>query len=136
MRMEAVVERIKSRMKTVGIKSHAQLAKRCGVEQPQISRLLAGQVKTPSYMRELAAALETTVDWLLTGRADAAYGMQDGRRPYIPYPANIGQDARDAAADENHDLNALLHFYRMSTPQVRKDFLAIIRADLNKKATK
>ncbi len=129
--METIADRVRNRMKALGIKQ-AKLAKRCGVEQPQLSRLLSGETQYPRYINELAIALQTTVNWLKTGEPEPVYGMKDSGIPYKPYPSDVGVKAQDVVAhDVNTDLNALLGLYRSSTGQVRKDFLAIIRHELN-----
>lgn len=64
--METMADRVERKMKALGF-TQPSLAARCGVEQPQITRLLAGTVKNPSYIYELSLALETSVKWLRTG---------------------------------------------------------------------
>lgn len=67
--MKAISERVKERMALLGL-TQKRLAKLCGVEQPQISLLLKGTVRNPTYIYELSKALETSIKWLKTGIED------------------------------------------------------------------
>lgn len=64
--MQNIADRVQERMNALGF-TQETLSSRCGVEQPQISRLLDGTVKNPRYIYELSLALETSVKWLRTG---------------------------------------------------------------------
>jgi transcriptional regulator with XRE-family HTH domain len=125
--METIADRIRMRMKALQIKSQGALAKRCGIEQPQINRLLAGKVKNPSYIHELALALQTTVSWLKTGEAEPVYSVPDPK----PHTHRTPQEQLAGAPAEavNDSVDALIKLYRRSTPATREDFLKIINAD-------
>ena len=70
--MSKFIDRIRERMMALGL-NETQLAKLVGTSQPTINRLLKGDVENPSYILELATALNTTVPWLRTGIEDVRY---------------------------------------------------------------
>lgn len=77
--MKNIGDRVREKMDLLGIKQD-RLAALCGVEQPQISLLVRGKVENPTYIYELAKALETSVKWLKTG-------IQDEERSNVsPFP--------------------------------------------------
>lgn len=55
--------RVKDLMKARGF-SQETLARKVGIKQPSIARLIAGDVRNPRHLPEIARALATTVDYL------------------------------------------------------------------------
>ncbi len=109
--------------------SQAQLGEsmtpRC--RKAKISKMESGaQPMKEADMRALADALNCKPADLL----GASQGLRDKTTPYLPYPANVGLDADDVAEDVNTSLDALRDLYRRSTQEVRRDFCAIIRHDV------
>lgn len=65
--METFTDRIKNRIQALGI-TQARLAELIGIKQPSVNALLKGGIDKPRFILKLAAALETTPDWLLSGK--------------------------------------------------------------------
>lgn len=73
-RVKERIEFLKSTKPTLKI-TQGTLARACGVDQPEISKLLnCVRVTIPPYIYELSVALEISVKWLLTGREDTQPG--------------------------------------------------------------
>lgn len=64
--MKTLGDRIDERRKLLGL-TQEQLAKRSGINQSQVNRVINGKIKNPPYLYELSKALETSVKWLKTG---------------------------------------------------------------------
>lgn len=67
--MKTLCSRIEERRKLLKL-TQADLARRSGIDQSQISRLVNGKIKNPPYLYELAKALETNIKWLKYGIGD------------------------------------------------------------------
>ena len=80
--------RVKRRRDELGI-SQGELAARSGYTQTNISDIEAGKVKRPGKLKELAAALQTTDDWLLHGQQNAVGIERPGIRE-IDVRAGLG----------------------------------------------
>jgi len=67
--MSNLKDRIKERKAALGIKTDVALGKKAGIRHQDISKILSGKIKNPSagIILSLAVALETTVEYLLTG---------------------------------------------------------------------
>jgi len=63
---KAVGKRVRDRRKSIGL-SQAALAKAVGMQQQGIYNIEAGIVARPRNLLELAAALETTPEWIMRG---------------------------------------------------------------------
>lgn len=61
---EAFGRRLKARREALGISQQA-LAEPCGMKQQSIGSIEKGKVKRPGRLREIAAMLHTTEQWLL-----------------------------------------------------------------------
>lgn len=72
-------ERLRERMQALNI-SQAELARRVGIKQPSIFKILSGAVRNSAHLHAIARALETTPDFL-TGATD------DPSEGYIPVPS-------------------------------------------------
>ncbi len=127
--MNKISERVKERMRALDFTQN-DLAGLCGVKQPQISLLVRGLVDNPTYIYELARALETSVKWLKTGVEDLSYvqgvskvvgGMSDVGQ----FHPHVGIQARDAGREMNRSLDALLDLYRRTDPEIQKMFDAL-----------
>lgn len=65
-------------MRTKGFSQDA-LATKVGIKQPSIARLLAGDVRNPRYLPEIARALGTTADYLQGETDDPSLNLGDRR---------------------------------------------------------
>lgn len=63
-----IPERIQERMDSLDI-SQSELARRVGIAQPSINRLLAGEVQNPRFLHLIVRELQTTPEYL-TGETD------------------------------------------------------------------
>lgn len=66
--METLADRISLKMNELGIDQY-ELAKKVGVSQPAIQKIVAGKTKEPRKMLQIAQALGTTVAWLQNGKS-------------------------------------------------------------------
>ncbi len=85
---QVVPARVQERMDLLDI-SQSELARRVGIKQPSINRLLQGEVQNPRFLHLIARELETTVDYL-TGGADSpdasSRALADPRRDFREQP--------------------------------------------------
>lgn len=85
---QVIPARVQERMDFVGI-SQSELARRVGIKQPSINRILSGEVQNPRFLHVIARELQTTVDFL-TGATDNPDGnvtVADDRRTFAGLPA-------------------------------------------------
>ena len=68
--MDDLIRRIQERKSELGIDTDAVLARKANLAQSDISKLLNQKVKSPSaeVIQKIATALDTSVEWLLTGK--------------------------------------------------------------------
>lgn len=71
-----MAERIKHRMQEINM-TQEELGKQVGLTQPAIFKLLSGKTKRTTRLAEIAQALKTRPEWLITG----APPMQDAISP-------------------------------------------------------
>ena len=72
-------DRIRERMQALDI-SQAELARRVGIKQPSIFKLLSGTVRSSAHLHAIARELETTPEYL-SGTTD------DPSEGYVPLPS-------------------------------------------------
>lgn len=65
--METLADRIKKKMEELDINQY-ELAKKVGISQPAIQKILIGETKEPRKIFQIAQALGTTVAWLQSGK--------------------------------------------------------------------
>jgi len=75
--MKTLKERAKFRMNVLGIKEPALPALIPHVPQQSLSNVLNGKSSHPKFIIELAHALQTTAEWLLTGKGPMDTKGQD-----------------------------------------------------------
>ncbi|QJU40999.1 helix-turn-helix domain-containing protein [Serratia marcescens] len=63
-------------MTETGITTQSDLARRSGVNQSIISKILAGKNETSKYSGRLAAALGVSADWLINGTGSMSGGLE------------------------------------------------------------
>lgn len=87
-------------MEAVGL-NQSQLAKKVGLKQPSIGRLISGETRESGKLMELALAVRTTPDYLVGATDDPSIhaGVEDQRRSFHGLPA---------VAETNADLLAEL----------------------------
>lgn len=90
---QVVPARVQQRMDLLDI-SQSELARRVGIKQPSINRLLQGEVQNPRFLHLIARELQTTVEYLTGGddTADATAALSDTRRGYRGPPALTPED--------------------------------------------
>lgn len=66
---QVVPERVRERMEALGI-SQSELARRVGIKQPSINRILSGEVQNPRFLHLIARELETTPEYLTAATND------------------------------------------------------------------
>lgn len=78
--------RMKAKMDRKGI-SQSELARRVGISQPVIFKLLKGESQGSSHLHKIARELDTTVEYL-TGEIDDpdSAALRDSRLKYVPQP--------------------------------------------------
>ncbi|MVF02765.1 helix-turn-helix domain-containing protein [Serratia marcescens] len=74
--MKTLCERLKRAMTETGITTQSDLARRSGVNQSIISKILAGKNETSKYSGRLAAALGISADWLINGTGSMSGGLE------------------------------------------------------------
>ncbi|WP_301338152.1 helix-turn-helix domain-containing protein [Serratia marcescens] len=74
--MKTLCERLKRAMTETGITTQSDLARRSGVNQSIISKILAGKNETSKYSGRLAAALGVSADWLINGTGSMSGGLE------------------------------------------------------------
>jgi transcriptional regulator with XRE-family HTH domain len=67
--MASIHHRIKERRRKLGL-TQLDVSRSCGVTQQAFDRLENGKVIRPRYILELAAVLQTSPSWLLTGNGE------------------------------------------------------------------
>jgi transcriptional regulator with XRE-family HTH domain len=67
--MQTLAERVAA-LRSARSWSQSELARRSGVTQQNVNSVELGKVKRPRYTHELARALDTTVEYLLTGKGE------------------------------------------------------------------
>jgi len=72
-------DRLRERMQLLDI-SQAELARRVGIKQPSIFKLLSGTVRSSAHLHAIARELETTPEYLSGATDDASAG-------YVPVPS-------------------------------------------------
>lgn len=65
--MKKLSERLNHAMAEMGVGSQSELARRSGVQQSIISKILSGKNETSKFSGKLAAALGVSADWLING---------------------------------------------------------------------
>jgi transcriptional regulator with XRE-family HTH domain len=102
LRFQGFGERIRHRMRDVGIRSQAELAKRLGEGTANVSRWISGNTLPNSMkkLEQLSQVLDVSVAWLLLGdrgladmseRGDGATGV---RNVHTLNRARRGRDSR------------------------------------------
>lgn len=66
--------------------SQSELARRVGIKQPSIARLISGHTRSTSVLLELAKELDTTPEYLTGESDDVGSGFQSGSVPYRSMP--------------------------------------------------
>jgi transcriptional regulator with XRE-family HTH domain len=103
-----LAQRIRKRLTATGLAMMAA-SKRAGLNETYVRDLLAGTVKSPRMdsLEKLAAALETTVDWLAYGR-----GEEEPSAEQLAFDRLRGLLARIAPEDLPQAERALKGFVR------------------------
>jgi len=105
-----LAERVKELRKEVGL-SQTDLGKIVGVPYQSIQNVELGRVKNPRYMKQLADALETSIDYLVNGVTKAD-------------PKPVAHDiAHIVAIDKNIEPQLEKDFYVVSINRGKKLFL-------------
>ncbi len=91
---EIMGSRLLSCMKAAGI-SQSELARRTGLSQPSIGRLITGETKESGKLIEIARALGTTAEHLTGTDASAAVGVETPRRIFGGFEAASRRDTMD-----------------------------------------
>lgn len=79
---EVVGERVAARIEELGL-TRSEVAKRTGMSQPSITRLITGATRETGKLFELANALETSAEYLIGRSSDSTpSGLQDRRLPF------------------------------------------------------
>ncbi|CNH14569.1 repressor protein CI [Yersinia intermedia] len=65
--MKKLSERLNHAMIEMGVSSQSELARRSGVQQSIISKILSGKNETSKFSGKLASALGISADWLING---------------------------------------------------------------------
>jgi len=87
-----IAERIRERIQAVGL-SQAELARRVGVAQPTIAKLISGQSNSSAHIHKIARELKTTPEYLF-GETDEAepLAVVDRRLPFHHAPRETNVD--------------------------------------------
>lgn len=64
---ETAGDRIKWRRELLGIKTQSELARKAGIAAQNVQLLEANEIENSRHLKDIAEALETTVDYLITG---------------------------------------------------------------------
>jgi phage repressor protein C with HTH and peptisase S24 domain len=96
--MNAIIpNRLQERLEMQGI-SQSELARRIGVKQPSIARLISGETQTSRHLHLIARELATTPDYL-TGGTDSPTGNIVAS-PTVPYRSMPAADINPALIAE------------------------------------
>lgn len=98
---EIIGSRLEERMTAVGL-NQTQLAKRVGLKQPSIGRLISGFTRESGKLLELASAVRTTPQYLTGETDDPTLGgaLADNRRDFRDQPAMSPEDLGLVAINE------------------------------------
>ena len=89
-------DRLRERMRAIGL-SHAELARRFGVTQPTIFKLVSGGGYSSKHLHRIARELATTISYL-TGEID---DPDEGAPPALPEPRSQALMMRVEFPSEN-----------------------------------
>ena len=78
--MATLASRIRQRMADLDI-TQDELAKKVGHTQPAISKILNGKTLEPKRINLIAIVLDTSVEWLMTGRGPPMRKNDVGKQP-------------------------------------------------------